>query len=114
VTDFKTTRSMWSRDTAQEHAEQLHLYAEAGKPIAEDLGLRVKLRFVILTKAKFPKVEALEIKIDPERVKRSRLIVRHVFQAMQSGLVFPSPSAMNCSGCPFKNRCGRWHVETSL
>jgi putative RecB family exonuclease len=112
VTDYKTTRSMWSRDTAEEHAEQLHLYAEAVKSIAEDFNLPVKLRFVIITKAKTPKVEALEIKADPERVKRSQLIIRNVFQAMQTGVVFPSPSTMNCSGCPFKNRCDRWHHES--
>jgi putative RecB family exonuclease len=36
VTDFKTCRSMWSRETAEEHAQQLHLYSEAVQTIAED------------------------------------------------------------------------------
>jgi putative RecB family exonuclease len=111
VTDFKTTRSMWSKQTGEEHAEQLHLYAEAVKTIAEDFDLPVKLRFLILTKAKTPKVEAMEIKADPERVERSRVVIRNVFQAMQTGVVYPSPSVMNCSGCAFKSRCDRWHQE---
>jgi putative RecB family exonuclease len=112
VTDFKTTRSMWSRDTAEEHAEQLHLYAEAVRSIAEDLDLPVKLRFVIFTKAKSPKVEAMEITADPKRVDRSIHVIGSVFRAMQTGLVYPSPSAMNCSGCPFKRRCENWHRES--
>jgi hypothetical protein len=111
VSDFKTARAMWGRSVAEDRAEQLHLYAEAVKPIAEDLRLPIKLRFVILTKAKTPKVEAVEIRADPDRVRRSRVIIRRVFKAMQSGVVYPSPSAMNCSGCAFRNRCDRWHQE---
>lgn len=113
VTDFKTTRSIWSRETAEEHSEQLHLYSEAVKAIAEDFNFPVKLRFVVLTKAKAPKVEALEIKADPKRVERSTYIIRNVFKAMQSGVVYPSPSPLNCSGCPFQRRCASWHRETT-
>jgi len=113
VTDFKTTRSMWGSATAEEHADQLHLYAEAVKTIAEDLNVPVKLRFVILTKAKTTKVEAIEIKADPMKVQRSTMIIQNVFKAMQTGVVYPSPNTMNCSGCPFKKRCDNWHRENA-
>jgi CRISPR/Cas system-associated exonuclease Cas4 (RecB family) len=108
ITDFKTTRSMWGPDTAAEHAVQLHMYAEAAKCIAEDLGLRLRLRFIVLTKAKSPKVQAIEIATDPRIVMGASKIIRNVFKSMQSGVVYPSPSAMNCSGCPFKQRCANW------
>ena len=108
VTDFKTTRSMWNRDTAEDHSEQLHLYAEAVRTIAEDFNFPVKLRFIVITKAKAPRVEAMEIKADPKRVERSTLVIQKVFEAMQTGVVYPSPNVMNCSSCPFKIRCSKW------
>jgi putative RecB family exonuclease len=108
VTDFKTTRSMWNLGTAEEHAEQLHLYAEAVKAIAENFNIPVNIRFVVITKAKTPKVNVFEIETDSLRVKRSTLVFQNVFKAMQTGVVYPSPSKMNCSGCPFKQRCKSW------
>ena len=114
VTDFKTARSMWNRDTAEEHAEQLHLYAEAVQTIAEDFQVPVKLRFVILTKAKSPRVESIDIKAEPSRVQRSIEIIKSVFNAMQTGVVYPSPSTMNCIGCPFKIRCKSWHKKSRV
>jgi CRISPR/Cas system-associated exonuclease Cas4 (RecB family) len=109
VTDFKTTRSMWSDSTADDHADQLHLYGAAVESLAAELHLPVRLRFVLLTKAKTPKVESIEIDVDPSRVARSTRVFLNVFQAIQTGITYPSPSPMNCSGCPFLQRCDCWH-----
>lgn len=109
VTDFKTARSMWSEEIVKQHAEQLSLYSLAASPIAKDLKAGVRTRFVVITKAKEPKIATFEIDISPDRVNRSRVISRRVFHAMQAGLVYPSPSAMNCAGCPFQKRCESWH-----
>lgn len=73
----------------------------------------MKLRFVILTKAKTSKVEAIEIKADPDQVQRSTTVIRRVFRAMQTGVVYPSPSPLTCNGCPFQRRCASWHRETT-
>jgi RecB family exonuclease len=111
VTDFKTTRSMWSDSTADDRADQLHLYGAAVESLAAELHLPVRLRFVLLTKAKTPKVESIEIDVDPSRVARSTRVFLNVFQAIQTGITYPSPSPMNCSGCPHQHRCDNWHRE---
>jgi putative RecB family exonuclease len=117
VTDFKTAKSMWSPQTADDHAQQLILYGLAAGPIAEELDAKLRLRFVVLTKAKTPRIEERMVASNPERVERTTQIMRRVFGAMQAGHVYPSPSPMNCSGCAFQRRCATWHrtlVEDSL
>jgi len=110
ITDFKTARSMWCDETAEENGEQLVLYSQGCEPIAQELKATIRVRFVILTKAqKAPKIEAREVTIHPDRIDRSKAIIRQVFKAMQSGITYPVPSPMNCSGCPFTGRCERWH-----
>ena len=108
VTDFKTARSMWADETAEDRGEQLILYAQGCEPIARELDAKVKLQFVIITKTKEPKVEAIPISIDPNRMDRSKRIITQVFTAMQTGVTYPVPSPMNCATCPFKKRCEAW------
>jgi len=114
ITDYKTARSMWKVNTAQEHAEQLMLYGFACTDIAEQLEARLKLQFVILTKAKTPKVEAIEITPSVPRMHRSIQVVRQVFHAMQNLIVYPVPSQMNCCTCPHQRRCDRWSPENGF
>jgi CRISPR/Cas system-associated exonuclease Cas4 (RecB family) len=114
ITDYKTTRSMWSPDTADEHSQQLLLYAHAVAPLARDLDAKVRLQFIIITKGKTPKIDALPVEINPDRVERTRTVVRRVFMAMQAGVVYPAPSAMNCNGCAFRQRCEKWHRTAEM
>ena len=95
--------------TAEEHAGQLILYGEAVKPMAQELGLTVRLQFLVITKAKTPKIELYPVPTDPDRVKRTQKVFERVFQDMQTGVVYPSPSVMNCSTCPFQQACAKWH-----
>jgi putative RecB family exonuclease len=111
VTDYKTTRSMWSPDTAQEHADQLILYAQAIQAMAQEFQATIQLRFVVLTKAKTPKIEAITIKPSQPRLKRTIHTVRQVFNAMQTGNVYPVPSQMNCASCPYAIRCESWQPD---
>ena len=109
VTDFKTARSMWTEESADDHAEQLTLYSQGCRPIARNLEALIRLQFIVITKTKEPKVEAFRVDVDEDRVRRSKAIIRQVFRAMQTGVVYPAPSLMGCSGCPFQRRCGAWH-----
>jgi RecB family exonuclease len=113
ITDYKTTRSMWSPDTADDHAQQLVLYAHATAPMAQELGATIRLQFVVITRAKTPKIDALAVPLDPARVDRTRMVLRQVFQAMQAGAIYPAPSVMNCSGCGHKHRCAKWHESAA-
>lgn len=109
ITDFKTARSMWADETAEDNGEQLILYAQGCEPIARELSATIAIRFVVITKTKEPKIEAREVTVNPDRIERSKIIIRQVFKAMHHGVVYPNPSPMNCSGCSFQRRCAEWH-----
>lgn len=107
VTDLKTARSRWSRDQAEFNAEQLLLYSELAGRLLPDKTLR--LQFAVVTKTKSPAVEIHEVELDDHRLGRIKNVVRRVWDAIQTGHFYPSPSQMNCSGCPFKKACRAWH-----
>lgn len=110
ITDYKTTRSMWSAETADEHAQQLILYAHAAAPLARELNAKIRLQFVIITKGKTPKIDALPVQVNHDRIARTRTVLKRVFKAMQQSVIYPSPSPMNCHSCPFQKRCDKWHI----
>jgi putative RecB family exonuclease len=115
ITDYKTARSMWSPTTAQENAEQLMLYSAGMQDLAKTLSddAKIALRFVIVTKTKSVKIESLPVKLENDRLNRTRVTVRNVVASMQqasrAGTIYPSPSQFNCATCPYKQRCEGWH-----
>jgi CRISPR/Cas system-associated exonuclease Cas4 (RecB family) len=108
ITDFKTSRSVWGPGQAQDQATQLMLYAEGCGEIARDLGATLALQFIVITKTKQPKIEAIRIELDPAKVERSRQTLLAVFQAMQTGIIYPAPDPMSCSSCGYRERCKKW------
>lgn len=108
ITDFKTSRSLWAPSQARDQATQLMLYAEGCGEIARDLGATMALQFIVLTKTKQPKIEAIRIEFDPAKVERSRQTLLGVFQAMQTGIIYPAPDPMSCSTCGYRKRCDAW------
>jgi putative RecB family exonuclease len=106
VSDWKTARSRWSQEQAEDAAEQLILYAELAKDFAP--GKPVMLEFVILTKAKEPVVDRHLMPVDPAQVTRTKRVVENVWRAIEAGRYYPAPSAMNCPGCPYREQCRAW------
>lgn len=107
VTDFKTSRARWSPETVYESADQLLLYSDLVRPLAN--GKPLRLQFAVLTKTKTPtfhchSVEGMTVH-DVERAKRS---VSRVWRAIQGGHFFPAPSAQHCGSCPFREPCRAW------
>ncbi len=106
LTDLKTARSRWSQDQVQDSAGQLLLYHELAKPIAE--GRPIRLAFAVLTKTKTPEVYRHEVQADPQQIERTKKIVTRVWQAIEAGVFYPSPSAMQCPTCPYRQQCREW------
>lgn len=106
VTDFKTSRSRWSREQANDSAGQLLLYHELVRDLAHRR--RVRLRFAVVTKTKEPAVDLLEVPVDGARIDRTKRIVERVWRAIESGVFYPAPSAQQCSSCPFREPCRSW------
>lgn len=113
ITDFKTARSMWSQATAEENADQLILYGTAAQSIAKELQAKVELQFVVASKTQTPRIERLAVVMDQDRIDRTALIVRRVWNAMLECQIYPSPSKMNCACCGYPEHCHRWHREAS-
>ena len=110
VVDWKTSRSRWTPEKAAENSEQLRLYARIVRDMADGLQLPVSLHFVVVTKAKSPVVQVLDVPTpdhlsDHGEAHRLAENVRQVWTAIKSGADYPAPSPMQCSTCPFKSRC---------
>ena len=106
ITDFKTARSRWSQDQADNSADQLLLYSELARRMTPDRDVR--LRFLVLTKAKAPAIESFNVEASRRRSHRTTKAVEHTWRAIEAGHFYPAPSPMNCPSCPFRSACNAW------
>ena len=106
ITDWKTSRSRYSAEQVDEAAAQLLLYAELAGEIARDKPLR--LQFGVLTKTKEVSIDTHSVDYEPALIERTKRIIARVWQAIQAEHFYPNPSALNCSGCPYRAACRRW------
>ena len=104
--DYKTARSRWSKDHADDSAEQLLLYSSLVGGLGPEKSLR--LEFVVLTKAASPAIELYELSCDPHRVAKTKLIAERTVDAIAAGNIYPNPSPTNCGSCPYKKSCREW------
>ena len=105
VTDFKTSRSKWTPEKAQESSEQLQIYASAAADMAAQMTLPVKLVFAVLTKAKSPQVQILPVPTDSDRIAAMTESAVQTWSAIVAGNFYAAPHPMNCSTCPYRSRC---------
>jgi putative RecB family exonuclease len=106
VTDIKTSRGKWSAEQVEDSGEQLLLYSHLASEISP--GKKIVTRFLVLTKTKDPVVEEHVREADPAAVKRTLAGVERVWRAIESGVFYPAPSTMNCSGCGYRAACRAW------
>ena len=105
--DLKTSKSRWSEAKVRESADQLLLYQLLASRLAPDQELQ--LHFGIITKAKSPAVQLLDVSQDNDRASKVVDLMLPVWLAMKAGVDFASPSPMSCSTCPFQSRCPAYH-----
>ena len=106
VIDLKTSRTRWSREQAEDQGSQLLLYSELVRPLAPRK--RMRLQFAVLTKTKEPVLELHDVQPNPQRIARTKRIIERVWQAIETEVYYPAPSAMNCPSCPFREPCRAW------
>lgn len=106
VTDFKTARSQWNGDHVDEAADQLIIYHELVKNLADHKP--VQLAFAVLTKTKVPELTVHPVPVEPQRVERTRRLLSCIWQAMQAGHYYPSPGPVKCPACPYRQPCREW------
>jgi putative RecB family exonuclease len=105
VIDFKTSRSKWTPVRAEESSEQLQLYGITLGRLSRYLGLAIHLHYGVITKAKTPVVQLLEVAGSPERASAVKDSVHQIWQAIQVGNFYPNPSPQNCTTCPYHGLC---------
>lgn len=106
VTDFKTSGSRWSDEQREQQGEQLVLYSELARELLP--GRELRLRFLVLTKSREPAIEQHDVALDASRSARLRAVLRRVWQSMQTGVVYPAPSPLQCPSCPYRRACRAW------
>ncbi len=106
ISDFKTSRSSWSDQHAEDAAEQLLLYGELVRRLLPHKPLR--LEFLVATKTKEVSITRHAIPFDQRRLDRTKRVIERVWRAIAAGHFFPSPSPMNCPTCPFRAPCRQW------
>jgi hypothetical protein len=103
--DFKNSKCRWNEQKTQESASQLVLYGQSAKSLAQNLNLPTQLHFVVVTKGKKPAVQILDVPADPAHLAAVRNELAQVWEVIQIGNFYPTPSFATCCTCPFKNRC---------
>lgn len=106
ITDFKTSRTRWTQEQADDSSTQLLVYRELAGSLAGDKPIR--LQFGVLSKTKDPSVEIYPVADNSRQVDRVRRIIERVWDAIQSEHFYPAPSAMQCPGCPYRRACQSW------
>jgi CRISPR/Cas system-associated exonuclease Cas4 (RecB family) len=106
VTDFKTTRSPWKREQAEDQSEQLLLYSELARQLAPEK--TVRLEFAVITKSKIPIAARHPVQLNRQRLDRTKLVVARVWRAIETGNFYPAPSPLNCPTCPYRKPCRAW------
>lgn len=106
ITDLKTARTRWSREQVDESAGQLLLYHELSKSFAQHK--RLRLQFAVISKTRTPTVDLHEVPVDAKQIDRTKRVVEKVWRAIEAEMFFPAPSAMNCTGCAFREPCRAW------
>ena len=106
ISDFKTSRSKWSQEQADNSSDQLLLYSELARRMMPDK--EVKLRFIVATKTKTPAIESFDVAVGHRRSHRTIKAVEHTWRAIEAGHFYPAPSPMSCPACPYRGACRAW------
>ena len=71
-------------------------------------GKRIATRLLVLTKTKEPVIEEHVREVNPAAMKRTLAGVARVWRAIESGVLYPAPSTMNCTSCGCRAACRVW------
>ena len=79
---------------------------------AGDLGetkmQKLRLQFGVLTKTKEVSIETHGFERNQAQVDRTKRIIERIWNAIQAGHFYPTPSPMNCPVCPYRDPCRNW------
>jgi RecB family exonuclease len=106
IVDWKTSRSRWSNEQAEQAAGQLLLYGELAKGMSPHKPVR--LVYGVIAKTKAPSIEMRTVANDSQQASRTIAMIKRVWSAIERQNFYPCPSTMNCATCPFREPCSNW------
>ncbi len=68
----------------------------------------IRLQFAVATKLKNPDVHLYQVDAYPQQIDRVKRIVERVWEGIERQIFYPSPSAMDCARCPYRDQCRNW------
>jgi len=106
IRDFKTARTQWTEEQADEQSEQLLLYADLVRKLLPNS--LVRLQFLVISKTRDPRLQLLETSMVEARLNRTRQVIERTWSAIQAGHFYPAPSSIQCSSCSYRRACRDW------
>jgi hypothetical protein len=76
--------------------------------VERTFGMQSSAMLPEFTKTQGPTVEQHAMTHDPRRIKWTKCVTEQTWQAIESRLYYPWPSAMNCPSCPFRKPGRAW------
>jgi CRISPR/Cas system-associated exonuclease Cas4 (RecB family) len=83
---------------------QALIYAMAAQALQADGEARVRYVSAVKLKRK-PEVIESDFQVNADQLRWIRMLVVGVKRAIDTGNFYPTPSVMNCGGCPFAEAC---------
>lgn len=107
VVDLKSSASRWSEADVELRADQLVIYKEAFRNLAQELGKPIVAAFEVVTKTKTPTVERLYLRETDGAIDRQVKIATVVAEGVEREVFLPNPS-WTCRKCPWREACRVW------
>lgn len=104
VVDWKTASSRWQAGKADRELQATaYCYAYRKRH-----GVLPLFRYDVYTKTKQPTVNSLYTSRTEDDLNRFEHLCQQVERCVNAEAFYPNESIMNCSECPYKNRCKQW------
>jgi len=107
VNEFKTSSRAYS-SMEVEQSLQASCYVHAAE---ETWAEPATVRFIIFVKTKQPRIQRIDTVRDAHNTTRLGDIVQNIERAIRVDAFYPIESALNCSGCPYRQPCKEWGRE---
>jgi len=101
IVDWKTSSAKWPMGKADREL-QATAYCYAYRQLH---GLNPIFRYDVITKARQPQIGSWYTVRSAEELDRFEWLAASVERAVESGIFYPNENVMNCSECPYRERC---------
>lgn len=109
IVDWKSASAKWPSGKADMEF-QATLYCYAYKELHK---LNPIFRYDVYTKTKQPAVNSYYTLRTEDELQRFEWVVRNIEHNVEEGLFYPVENLMNCSECPYRERCKKCHSPST-